>query len=602
MDVFIQSVKHDPCLKSKASSHLEKTEPVDVCRSMLDSVRAAVVLDSAYILAALATLLIVIAILGAFGFGVGFDVFPIGEDNNWIDMLQHGRGADAARLFWAIDHRNPLSPWWYIAARPIILGFDAGLLALRYAAAAVLAFAAYWMVVTVAGPRARAFALGIAMVSVVWMANRYTEQIIWNFQGALAASLLSVASYARFVEQGRRSYRLYAISLLLWFVAFATYSIQCGAVLAIAYLAFRRAPAPGLDPLHSTIERTRAAVFDTLPHLALFGLFFLLWQTTMGPFAPAVSFHFSGAALLQSLREGVWTRDLSQFYQNVVTSPHRLAFIIAAAVCGGVAFLALQWRERRATAEAPGVGRRRLADVFVVVACVAAPTVALESGSDTWTPGTRWPMIYQLTTPVLLLAVAAALLRAAAPPLRARLWSGVVALAIGIGTLFSLGHNRVQVEITANEKFIRDSMRRLVAEDLAVGLNPPTQILLKLDLPNRLRWRSSDILSPTIARVWLQRDDVSFRLVPWLGSPNSYWASWWPIRFGPDAEGVGNAKVGGGVVPYHELRILSISGRSARRLTLADREDFAGFQVQWNREGPIALPSVDPTQLMPIQH
>ena len=59
-------------------------------------------------------------------------------------MLQRGRGAEAARLFWAIDHRNPLSPWWYIAARPIILGFDAGLLALRYAIAALLAFAAYW--------------------------------------------------------------------------------------------------------------------------------------------------------------------------------------------------------------------------------------------------------------------------------------------------------------------------------------------------------------------------------------------------------------------------------------------------------------------------
>jgi hypothetical protein len=600
MDVFIQTVKHDSPPKDRASSHLQRTRP-DVCRSALGWMRAAVVLDSAYILAALAVLLIVIATLGAFGFGVGFDVFPIGEDNNWIDMLQRGHGAEAARLFWAIDHRNPLSPWWYITARPIILEFDAGLLALRYAAAAVLAFAAYSMVITVGGRHARAFALGVAMVSAFWMANRYTEQIIWNFQGALAASLLSVAAYARFVEDGRRSYRLYAISIVLWFVAFATYSIQCGAVLAIGYLAFRRAPAPGLDVLHSLLERARAAILDTIPYLVLFGLFFLLWQTTMGPFAPAVSFQFSGKALLQSLREGLWTSDLSQFYQNVVTSPHRPAFIVAAAACGGAAFLALNWRERRAAAEAPGVGWRQLVDVFIVVACVAAPTVALESGSGTWTPGTRWPMIYQLTSPVLMLAVAAALIRAAAPPLRARLWSGVVALGIGIGALFSLGHNRVQVEITANEKFIRDSMRRLVAEDLAVGLNPPTQILLKLDFPNRLRWRSSDILSPTIARVWLQRDDVSFRLVPWMGSPNSYWASWWPIRFGPDAEGAGNARVGGGVVPYHQLRILSISGKSARRLTLADREDFAGFQVQWNREGPIALPSVDPVQHRPTR-
>ena len=591
MDVFIQTVKHDLPHKDRASSHLQKPGP-DACRT-LGWMRAAVVLDSAYILAALAALLIVIATLGAFGFGVGFDVFPIGEDNNWIDLLQRGRGAEVARLFWTIDHRNPLSPWWYIAARPIILGFDAGLLALRYAIAAVLALAAYCMVVTVAGRRARAFALGIAMLGVFWMANRFTEQVIWNFQGALAASLLSVAAYARFVEEGQRSYRLYGISIVLWFVAFATYTIQCGAVLAIGYLAFRRSPAPGRDALHSILERARAAVLDTLPYLVLFGLFFLLWQTTMGSsFASEASFHFSVTALLRSLQEGVWTNDFALFYKLVFTSPDRLAFIAAAAVCGVVGYLALHWRERSAPAEAPGIAGRGLVDVLVVVACVAAPTVALESGSDTWIPGTRWPMIYQLTSPVLLLGVAAALLGATAPPLRARLWSGAVALAIAIGALFSLGHNRLQVEITANEKFIRDSMRRLVAEDLAVGLNPPTQILLKLDTPNRKRWRSSDILSPTLARVWLQRDDVSFRLLPWFAPPSGPWATWWSIWFGADAEGVGNAKVGGGVVPYQQLRILSISGRSARRVTRADREDFAGYDVQWNRAGPIALPSV----------
>ena len=238
--------------------------------------------------------------------------------------------------------------------------------------------------------------------------------------------------------------------------------------------------------------------------------------------------------------------------------------------------------------------------MLAVVACLAAPTVALESGSDVWTPGTRWPMIDQLTSPVLLLAVVAALLAAATPRLRARLWSGAVALAIAVGALFSLGHNRLQVEITANEKFIRDSMRRLLAEDFAAGLNPPTQILLMLDRPNQLRWRSDDILSPTIARVWLQRDDVSFRLIPWSAPRGAYEASWWPIRFGPDAAGVGDAKVGGGAVPYHELRILEISGRSARRLTRADREDFAGFDTEWSREGPIALTSVDPAQLCPI--
>src|SRR6516165_9932500 len=105
--------------------------------------------DVVYILAGLVTLVALIAALGALGFGAGLNISPIGEDYNWIDMLRRGDGADAARLLWAIDHRNPLSPWWYIAARPIILNFDFGLLALRYGTAVVLAISTYYMVLMV---------------------------------------------------------------------------------------------------------------------------------------------------------------------------------------------------------------------------------------------------------------------------------------------------------------------------------------------------------------------------------------------------------------------------------------------------------------------
>ena len=200
--------------------------------------------DIALILASFAGFLLLIAGLGALGFGVGFHIGPIGEDYNWIDMLQRGPGAQAARLLWAFDYRNPLSPWWYIAARDLILHFDPGLLVLRYAIAAVLAFSSYLLVITVAGRQARPFALALAVLILFWMANRYTDQIIWNFQGALAASMLSVAAYADFIAKARRPYHLYALSLILWFLAFATYTIQCGAVVAIGYLALRQAFSP----------------------------------------------------------------------------------------------------------------------------------------------------------------------------------------------------------------------------------------------------------------------------------------------------------------------------------------------------------------------
>jgi hypothetical protein len=565
--------------------------------------RAPAFVDTVYILAGLAALIALIAALGALGFGAGLDVFPIGEDNNWIDMLRRGSGAVAARLLWAIDNRNPLSPWWYIAARKIILGSDAGLLALRYGIAGVLAICSYSVVVTVAGPKARAFALGLAMLIVVWMANRYTEQIIWNFQGALAASLLSVASYAHFVAGRRQRYLLYAVSIVAWFVAFATYTIQCGAVLAIGYLAFRHTPVTQSSALRSIVARARIAFFDTVPYFLLFGLFLLIWQTTMGlGVAESLSLQFSLAGLLGSIREGIWSSDLAQFFSWVASAPDRLVFIGSSIVCCIVAFLALQQRERVTPTDASVIELPALVDLIVVFACIAGPTVALESSSAVWTPGTRWPMIYQVTTPALLLALVAFILAFISPPgpRRMRLWVGAVSVAIGLGVLFSLGHNRLQIEITRNEKFVRDSILTMVAEDFAVGRQAPTQVLVMLDEASRLRWRSIDTLSPIIARVWLQRDDVSFRLVPWFSAPSSHWASWWPIRFGPDLEGVSNAKVWGGTVPYQQVRILKVSGHSARRVITADRDDFVGWDVEWNRDRPISLPAVDPAKLCPI--
>src|SRR5262249_9998642 len=168
--------------------------------------RTPFIVDLFLIFASFALAIGVVSLLGSLGFPFGFDVFPFGEDNNWVEMLRRGGSSGAAQLAWQLDHRNPLSAWWYVAARSLILNFEQGLLWLRYMMAAALALCTYAMVATVG--RSRSFALGLAMVTIFWMANRFTEQIIWNFQAALCASLLSVAAYAQFVNGRRRSYFL----------------------------------------------------------------------------------------------------------------------------------------------------------------------------------------------------------------------------------------------------------------------------------------------------------------------------------------------------------------------------------------------------------
>ena len=312
---------------------------------------SASVSDTLFIVASLTGFLLLIAGLGALGFGVGFHIGPIGEDYNWIDMLQRGAGAETARLQWAYRSAQSVislvvyrRPSFYSAA------LTPGLLVLRYAVAAVLAFSSYLLVIAVAGRRARSFALALAVLIPFWMANRYTDQIIWNFQGALAASILSVAAYARFIAKARRSYHLYALSLLLWFLAFATYTIQCGAVVAIGYLGL----ATGfLSRARQSIPTTRASLvrrlgragIDVVPYVVLFGLFLLIWQTTMGALADSIPLKFNAVALLRSLKEGVWNNDFVIFYDRVRSPPIRGSLLRRCALCAGVLFWALRWRE-----------------------------------------------------------------------------------------------------------------------------------------------------------------------------------------------------------------------------------------------------------------
>ena len=556
------------------------------------------VLDYLFILLSLAGFIAMLAALGALGFGVGLNVRPLGEDYNWINMLQRGAGADAARIFWEGEQRNPLSPWWYIAARPVIFGFDAGLLALRYGVSLLLASCAYYLVIVVTGRGSRPFALCLAMLVVFWAANRYPGQIYWNFEGALAASLLSVATYVQFVKGGRLNYLLYAGSLLLWFLAFATYTLQCGAALAIGYAAFRIGPSGCAHP--SRLGRLGSALFDVLPYVALFALYFLIWETAMGTFASTNPLHFSVSAFLRSLEEGVWHSDVLVFYLWVMRSPDYPAFIVSAVICSGLAFIALQWRETFSDRAVPGIGFWQIVDVLVIIALIAAPTVALESSSERWPPGTRWPMIYQLTGPALLLSLMTVLVTLAPRRLRARMWHAGVAVAIGVGVLFSLGHNWVQTELTKREKLISDNLRRLVAEDFAAGREAPRHVLVLLDKSNRAWWQSSDSVMPTMASVWFHRDDVSFRVVPWKPAPLADWISFWTLKFGRDSDGVSNAKPMGGDVPYDRIDILSVDGLTASRVTSADRADFAGWEVQWNRTEPIKLPAVDSAQLCPL--
>ena len=71
------------------------------------------------------------------------------------------------------------------------------------------------------------------------------------------------------------------------------------------------------------------------------------------------------------------------------------------------------------------------------------------------------------------------------------------------------------------------------------------------------------------------------------------------MRFGSNSDGVGNAKWGV-TFPYDQTRILKVSGHTAQRVLVANRSDFTGFEVEWDRDGPVTFPGVDSTKLCPL--
>jgi hypothetical protein len=80
--------------------------------------------DCVLIVGAWTAFLISIAILQWLGFGLGFDIWPFGEDLIGVISLQQPDAGSAASLAWQLNDRNPLSPWVLILFRKIILNFD----------------------------------------------------------------------------------------------------------------------------------------------------------------------------------------------------------------------------------------------------------------------------------------------------------------------------------------------------------------------------------------------------------------------------------------------------------------------------------------------
>lgn len=520
-----------------------------------------------------------LAVLGWMGQGTGLTVWPMGEDQNWMELLDRPTLSETARGLWKLDNRNPLSPWWYIAGKGVIFGYSHGLFLLRHIVGLGLALSGYWVISLWLGPKARNLAIVTGCLVAVSASNAYFDQIYWNFLGALVCSLLCLACYLKH-QRAPGDGQWLAAALVLWLVAISTYTIQAGTIVAIAYSAWLlRRPGQGqgdgrMLPLWSPL-RLVAIIRATWPFAAILVVFILIWQTTSVPLDPIFSKPEIGR-FLSSLRMGLWHDDHMLMLRILGNSPNRFFYV---GVSGVVFVLAAFVLGRLAP---PRLGLSPL-HVIALVGCIAAPTLFVETIGSMWPPGTRWRMIYQFTTPAVFVALLAVASGSLGPRAGRELWRFGVAACFAGAVLASLTHNALQMSITRDER----ALRRVILSD-SMSTGPAwrsKQYLVFLD--QKTFWLSADTMSPKYAKTWFGAEGPSFRLVP---SVQYAVVQTGPaVTFMADGLGVANATVPGATLPYSQIRVVMAKQGTFTVVDRLEEKDLVGFRAVWQRDTPLQL-------------
>jgi hypothetical protein len=534
--------------------------------------------------------------LQALGLGVGFDVHPLGEDRKMILLMANHPGLELERQFWAtLEQRNPLAPWWSQAFSPLIFLRPEGLYLLRKLVDLFLAASVYLLVDKICRARLPKFALACGALVLFWNFSGYFEQILWIPLLALGLSILSVCFYCRYLDSGRATADYLVISLLLFFVALATYSIQCGVPIAVFLLGlFRRQETTGDRRLFSAVW---GGIKDTVFFGVLCVLFIQVWITTSGDINQGFSHLDRGLLLnrfLRSIANLVWHRDTSDLI--VLLNRNWPFWLIVASV--GIsailfycAFAVIARKGATPAAAGAPVPYLDLALVLAVFCALVAPTVLLETTTATWFPGSRSRMVQQGFQPVLYLSILFLLTEY----LFRRREGGVesvrnagIALLCALAVVIGLEYNRQLSEQTMFERKLETGLKQILPAP-----SKPTHFVVKMKGLKSGAWYSgysglTESMPSLFAQTAYNSNAVSldpvFEGEPiYEGEPKESM----PLTFGNDQQGI-YSPASRSWIPYQDVVLLEFDGQRVTRLTSVDRETFSGYGALYAREKPLA--------------
>lgn len=519
-------------------------------------------------LALMATFLL----LGRAGYGTGLLVPALGEDQNWTVLLQAPSLRDVANGFWKLDGRNPLSPWFYILAKPLI-AMPGGISILHYLVSLLLGLATYTLLRTLLRGQHRWYVLSISVVVVVNQSNAYFDHIIWNFQLALSCTLLAISAYIHFLDSDRRAVWAYGISLVLWCAAFQTYTLQSGAIVAIGLLTLHRRlkrnaqglPAGGTELLRGLLSD----FLDLAPFVFLFFMFIMVW-TTATPAGAGFAYTFALNRLVSSVGAGLAHPDLRLMSQVLALSSFAVVYVSVSVVfaLAGTGLIGMVSRigdERSITNE-------KILLAIAIFVAIAVPTIILEAGGADWPPGSRWRMIYQVTMPALLMS----LVLIGVSSVRGRFANGVAGLALfallTVSVCFSLAHKERQVALAKSET----KVRLAIQDALSSFAEPREKLLVLLQTENSFWWFASESLRGAYMRAWFPGAQIEYRV---LADPTHVASN--PTRIVFTAQGLKTAGEVDSLVPYRQVVLLSATGAQVLRRFELSREDAISHNGEW---------------------
>ena len=527
--------------------------------------------------------------LQALGLGVGFHVHPLGEDREFTRLMANYPGLELHHQFWTtLETRNPLAPWWYQAFSPLIFLRPEGLYLLRKLVDLFLAVSVYLLVKQISRARLLKFALACGVLVIFWNFSGFLEQILWLPLLALGFSILSVYFYCRYLDSGRAAADDFVISLLLFFIALATYSIQCGVPIAVFLLGlFRRQETTEGRRLSATVC---GAIKDTAFFGILFVLFIQIWITTSAPMSGF--FHldprFFLRHFLRSIANLVWHYDTSYLIRSL--NEHWPVWLVAASVSVSAIlfYFLLVFASKVATPPAVGSSVPYLVLVLTVFCALATPTLLLESTTAIWSPGTRSRMLQQGFQPVIYLSILI-LLTEYLSRLTGRgveyVRNAGIALLCALGAVIGLEYNRQLSEQSTFERNLETGLKQVVP-----ALGKPTHFVVKMKGVKIGAWGSGLAWSmPSLFAQAAYNSNVVWLDPVFEGEPKASK----PVTFGSDQQGIyspesGDSPESGAWIPYQDVVLLEFDGQRMTRLTSIDRETFAGYGAVYTREKPLA--------------